>query len=86
MLQPNDDLEGKVRTHASVVTSVRIPDTVSVNLHLIILTALQVAMYGMSSTLPDRTLVGDFTKCYLDAHYYTPKEPEKVVNGCLNTA
>lgn len=34
----------------------------------------KVAMYGMSTTIPDRTLVGDFTRCYIDAHYYTPKE------------
>ncbi|KAH0945447.1 hypothetical protein HN011_001122 [Eciton burchellii] len=29
------------------------------------------AMYGMSQTLPDRSLVGDFTKYYLDSMYHT---------------
>ncbi|EZA59345.1 Sphingosine-1-phosphate lyase [Ooceraea biroi] len=29
------------------------------------------AIYGMSQTIPDRSLVGDFTKFYLDSMYYT---------------
>jgi len=28
-------------------------------------------MYGMSQSIPDRSVVGDFTRCFLDAMYYT---------------
>lgn len=31
----------------------------------------QLAMYGMSQSIPDRSVVGDFTKCFLDSMYYT---------------
>lgn len=41
---------------------------------------LQVAVYGMSATLPDRSLVGDFTKYYIDALYYTPKKQNQIEN------
>lgn len=30
------------------------------------------AMYGMSATLPDRSIVGDITRYFIDATYYTP--------------
>lgn len=30
------------------------------------------AMYGMSHSIPDRSIVGDFTRFFLDAMYYTP--------------
>ncbi|KAL4091802.1 hypothetical protein QTP88_026433 [Uroleucon formosanum] len=33
----------------------------------------KMAMYGMSATLPDRTIVGDITRYFIDAMYYTPK-------------
>ncbi|XP_050429258.1 sphingosine-1-phosphate lyase isoform X1 [Adelges cooleyi] len=32
----------------------------------------KIAMYGMSATLPDRTIVGDITRYFIDAMYYTP--------------
>ncbi|VVC28150.1 Pyridoxal phosphate-dependent transferase, subdomain 2,Pyridoxal phosphate-dependent transferase [Cinara cedri] len=32
----------------------------------------KMAMYGMSATLPDRTIVGDITRYFIDAMYYTP--------------
>ncbi|XP_011871713.1 PREDICTED: sphingosine-1-phosphate lyase isoform X3 [Vollenhovia emeryi] len=31
----------------------------------------KLAMYGMSQSIPDRSVVGDFTKCFLDSMYYT---------------
>ncbi|KDR14164.1 sphingosine-1-phosphate lyase [Zootermopsis nevadensis] len=30
------------------------------------------AMYGMSHSIPDRSIVGDFTRFFLDSMYYTP--------------
>lgn len=33
----------------------------------------KMAMYGMAEALPDRSLVGDITRCYIDSLYYTPK-------------
>ncbi|XP_050534627.1 sphingosine-1-phosphate lyase isoform X3 [Daktulosphaira vitifoliae] len=32
----------------------------------------KIAMYGMSATLPDRTIVGDITRYFIDAMYYIP--------------
>jgi hypothetical protein len=31
-------------------------------------------MYGMSHSIPDRSIVGDFTRFFLDSVYYTPAE------------
>jgi sphinganine-1-phosphate aldolase len=43
------------------------------------------AMYGMTQSLPDRALVGDFTRIFIDSMYYTPTpkkiEESKVANG-----
>ena len=33
----------------------------------------KMAIYGVAQSLPDRSIVADFTRCYLDAMYYTPK-------------
>lgn len=32
----------------------------------------KMALYGMSQSLPDRTIVGDVTRCYLNSMYSTP--------------
>ncbi|XP_054015674.1 sphingosine-1-phosphate lyase [Hylaeus anthracinus] len=40
----------------------------------------KLAIYGMSQSLPDRSIVGDFTKCFIDSMYYTPKN-QTVING-----
>lgn len=40
------------------------------------------AIYGVAQSLPDRSLVGDFTRVFLDAMYYTPP-PETSKNGQL---
>lgn len=32
----------------------------------------KMAIYGVAQSVPDRSLVGDFTKCFLDSGYYTP--------------
>ncbi|KAK7862379.1 hypothetical protein R5R35_004164 [Gryllus longicercus] len=32
------------------------------------------AMYGMSHSIPDRSIVGDFTRFFLDSIYYTPSQ------------
>ncbi|KAM0730503.1 Sphingosine-1-phosphate lyase [Formica fusca] len=34
----------------------------------------KLAMYGMSQSIPDRSVVGDFTKCFLDSMYYTKED------------
>lgn len=36
------------------------------------------AMYGMSQSIPDRSIVGDFTRFFLDSMYYTPKAKEEM--------
>ncbi|XP_059611916.1 sphingosine-1-phosphate lyase [Phlebotomus argentipes] len=41
----------------------------------------KMAIYGVAQSLPDRSLVGDFTRLWLDAMYYTPPEERK--NGSL---
>ncbi|XP_076165683.1 sphingosine-1-phosphate lyase [Ptiloglossa arizonensis] len=41
----------------------------------------KLAIYGMSQSLPDRSIVGDFTKCFLDSMYYTPKNETIISNG-----
>ncbi|KAG6800804.1 sphingosine-1-phosphate lyase [Apis mellifera caucasica] len=38
------------------------------------------AIYGMSQSIPDRSIVGDFAKCFLDSMYFTP-ENETISNG-----
>lgn len=35
----------------------------------------KMALYGMSQSLPDRTIVGDVTRCYLNSMYSTPIRP-----------
>lgn len=41
----------------------------------------KMALYGMSQSLPDRSIVGDFTRLYLDSVYFTPKEDGKERNS-----
>ncbi|XP_076630200.1 sphingosine-1-phosphate lyase isoform X2 [Colletes latitarsis] len=41
----------------------------------------KLAIYGMSQNLSDRSIVGDFTKCFLDSMYYTPKDQQLVKNS-----
>lgn len=38
------------------------------------------AIYGMSQSIPDRSIVGDFAKCFLDSMYFTP-ENQTISNG-----
>lgn len=39
-------------------------------------------MYGMSQSIPDRSVVGDFTRFFLDSMYYIPTaEVEAHANG-----
>lgn len=33
----------------------------------------KMALYGTAQAIPDRSVVSDFTKLYLDSLYYTPK-------------
>lgn len=33
----------------------------------------KVAMYGVAQALPDRSLVGEITRRFLDSMYFTPK-------------
>lgn len=37
----------------------------------------KMAIYGQSQTIPDRSIVGEFTKLFLDSHSYTPRKPKK---------
>ncbi|XP_049837080.1 sphingosine-1-phosphate lyase isoform X3 [Schistocerca gregaria] len=39
------------------------------------------AVYGMSQSVPDRSIVGDFTRCFLDSMYYTPSQPNGTGNS-----
>lgn len=44
---------------------------------------LQMAVYGMAQSIPDRSIVGDITCLFLDSLYFTPKEliNESLQNG-----
>jgi sphinganine-1-phosphate aldolase len=33
----------------------------------------KMAIYGVAQAVPDRAIVGDFTRCFLNSMYYTPK-------------
>jgi sphinganine-1-phosphate aldolase len=43
----------------------------------------KMAIYGMSQTIPDRSIVGDFTRLFLDSLYFTPKKPKKMKKGSI---
>lgn len=34
----------------------------------------KMALYGVAQSISDRSLVGDFTRSFLDSMYYTPTE------------
>ena len=34
----------------------------------------KMAIYGVAQSLPDRSIVADFTRCYLDSMFYTPNQ------------
>ncbi|CAK9824876.1 Sphingosine-1-phosphate lyase [Anthophora retusa] len=44
----------------------------------------KLAIYGMSQSIPDRSIVGDFAKCFLDSMYFTPENHAAVSNGLHN--
>lgn len=37
----------------------------------------RMALYGVAQTIPDRSIVGDITRLFIDSLYYTPKDPKK---------
>lgn len=39
----------------------------------------KMALYGVAQAIPDRSIVGDFTKLFLDSLYFTPKKPKKLM-------
>lgn len=41
----------------------------------------RMAIYGVAQGIPDRSIVGDFTKLYLDSLCFTPKKPKKLKKG-----
>lgn len=43
----------------------------------------KMAIYGMSQTIPDRSIVGDFTRIFLDSLTFTPKKPKKIKKGSI---
>ncbi|XP_017878105.1 sphingosine-1-phosphate lyase-like [Ceratina calcarata] len=42
------------------------------------------AIYGMSQSIPDRSIVSDFAKCYLDSMYFTPNTQAAISNEPSN--
>lgn len=38
----------------------------------------KMALYGVAQSIPDRSIVGDFTRLFLDSLYFTPKKPKKL--------
>lgn len=36
------------------------------------------AIYGLAQSQADRSLVGDFTKSYIDSMYFTPKPKDGI--------
>lgn len=38
----------------------------------------KMALYGVAQSIPDRSIVGDFTRIFLDSLYFTPKKPKKL--------
>lgn len=42
------------------------------------MTDFQMAIYGVAQSLPDRSLVGDFTRMFIDSMYYTPKKTKAI--------
>lgn len=44
----------------------------------------QMAIYGMSQGIPDRSIVGDFTRLFIDSMYITPKSEEKVISNGIH--
>lgn len=41
----------------------------------------RMAIYGLAQSIPDRSIVGEFTKLYLDSLSFTPKKPKKIKKG-----
>lgn len=39
------------------------------------------AIYGVAQTIPDRRIVGDITRAFLDSMYYTPVQDSIKTNG-----
>ena len=37
----------------------------------------KMALYGVAQAIPDRSIVGDLTKLFLDSLYFTPRKPKK---------
>lgn len=37
----------------------------------------KMAIYGVAQQIPDKSIVSDFTKLYIDSLTYTPKKPKK---------
>jgi len=37
----------------------------------------KMALYGVAQSIPDRSIVSDFTKLFLDSHHFTPRKPKK---------
>lgn len=38
----------------------------------------KMALYGVAQAIPDRSIVGDFTRLFLDSLYFTPRKPKKL--------
>lgn len=39
----------------------------------------KMALYGVAQAIPDRSIVGDFTRLFLDSLYFTPRKPKKLM-------
>lgn len=69
MKNPQKEVDGKVSTSISGFMFMVLRRFRSDFLFL-----LQMAMYGASQTLQDRSIVTDFTRFWIDALYYTPND------------
>lgn len=68
---PHSKVEGRVKQQHRNLKFYKLISFLFWNVVIILYNIFQLAMYGMSQGIPDRTVVGDFTRYFLDAMYYT---------------
>lgn len=75
MKNPGLPIEGKVNDLKMLITR-DMPDLIQYSLHF----PWQMAIYGVAQTIPDRRIVGDITRAFLDSMYYTPAQGTELTN------
>lgn len=68
LLDPTKPVDGKVNENCSQNQH----NCITKYIHF----CIQMAIYGLAQSQADRTLVGDFTRSYIDSMYYTPNPKE----------